>query len=159
MSLIVEDGSQVANANTYVSDLEYTTYAAARGLTVGIDAATREIELIKAMDFIESHRDVFKGIKTNYNQALQYPRSDVYIDGYSTGSDTIPDALKNAQIEAAASTIDLLKTGDSQNIQKEKVGDIEVSYFSGGSFETARSERVNIHLDILINSNKMVIRV
>ena len=39
MSLVVEDGSIVSGANTYVSLNAYKSFANLRGLTVGTDAA------------------------------------------------------------------------------------------------------------------------
>ena len=154
MTLTVEDGSKVASANTYVSDAEYVAYAAARDKTIGADATAREIEIIKSMDFIEGHRDRFKGDKSAQTQALQWPRYNVLIDGYYVDSDSIPDELKNAQMEAAIllNSSELLKTGTVQNIQREKLDKLEVSYFSGGSYESARADTVNVYLDVLLKS-------
>lgn len=163
--LIVEDGTGVANSNTYVDDAEYVAFAAARGRTIGADAAIREKELILAMDFIESHRQQFQGIKLLSTQALQYPRTPVYIDSFLFPSDEIPAELKNAQMESAAivNSESLLKTGTTNNIQKEKVDVIEVTYFNGGSWDSVRMDTVNIFLRPLLNfgsfgSNARVIR-
>jgi hypothetical protein len=155
MTLIVEDGSQVSNANSYVSDSDYTTYAAARGRTIGTSAANREIELIKAMDYIESHRDRFKGDKKSQSQALQWPRYNVELDGYAVDSDSIPQELKNAQMEAAIllNGSELLKTGSYQNVQREKLGELEVSYFSGGSYDLPRTDTIDVYLDLLLSAS------
>jgi hypothetical protein len=153
MALTKEDGTGVANANTYVDDAEYVAFAAARGRTIGVDAPTREKELILAMDFVESHRTRFQGIKILSTQALQYPRTPVYIDSYLFPSNEIPVELKNSQMEAAAivNSESLLKTGSTNNVQSEKVDVIQVTYFNGGSWDVVRMDTVNIFLRPLLN--------
>ena len=154
MTLIIEDGSLVSGANSYVSDAEYVAYAAARGKSIGLDATAREIELIKAMDYIEGHRAKFKGDKFTEEQALQWPRAFVQIDGFYIDTDEIPVDLKNAQLAAASilNTEDLLLTGSNQNIQREKLDKLEVAYFSGGSYETVRTETVDVYLNSLLKA-------
>ena len=56
--------------NSYATELELTTYASDRGIT--ITAADKTVLLIKAMDYLETRQ--FIGTKTVYNQALQFPR-------------------------------------------------------------------------------------
>ena len=155
MTLIIEDGTQVASSNTYVTDAEYVAYAAARGKTIGTTATLREIELIKAMDYIESHRRQFKGIKVAYDQSLQWPRYSVFIDGFDIDSDAIPDELKNAQMETAIAynSIEVLTTGANQNVQSESMGELSVSYYSGGSWQSPQLETVSVYLDVLLDSS------
>lgn len=151
MTLVVEDGTIVSGANSYVSDSDYTTYAAARGKTIGTSATIREQELILAMDYIESHRSQFKGLKVSSTQPLQWPRSGVYIDGFLIASDEIPTDLKSAQIEAAilASSTALLPSGSTQNVQSEKLGEMQITYFQNGSYETLRTDSIDIYLQPL----------
>jgi len=156
MTLIIEDGSQVPNANSYVTDAEYTAYAALRGLTVGVDAPTREIELLLSMDFIESHRSIFKGLRVSKDQSLQWPRSAVWVDSFPVNADEIPDELKNAQIEAGiavAGKIELLRTENNQNLKREKVDVIEREFHNGGSWQTVRLDRVNIYLKPILRTS------
>lgn len=154
MTLIVEDGTEVANANTYVSDGEYVAYAAARGKTIASSAANREIQLIKSMDYIEGHRAKFKGCKNTRDQPLQWPRYNVTIDGYWVDNDEIPEELKEAQMEAAIfiNSSEILKSGTIQNIQREKLDKLEVAYFSGGSYEVSRTDTVDAKLNVLLKS-------
>lgn len=153
MALIVENGTEVAGANTYASDAEFIAYAAARGKTIASTATNREIQLIKAMDYIEGHRAKFKGTKNNQLQALQWPRYNVVIDTYYLDSDEIPQELKEAQMEAAIfiNSSEILKSGTIQNISREKLDKLEVAYFSGGSYEVARTDSVDVKLDVLLN--------
>lgn len=98
MAIVVEDGTRVTGANSYVTEAELTTYATARGITITGD--TEEL-LIKAMDYLESLE--YKGIKVAFDQALQWPRADVYIDDYLVDIDEIPYELKKAEYEVALS--------------------------------------------------------
>ena len=51
MALIIENGTIVANANSYATVAELRGYAALRGATVPTDDAQCEYMLIKAMPF------------------------------------------------------------------------------------------------------------
>ena len=82
MTLIVEDGSIVENANSYVSVDDARTFASLRGVTLPASDAEVEVLLIKATDFIEAQRLRFQGSKVNQDQALQWPRTGVYVDGF-----------------------------------------------------------------------------
>lgn len=157
MALIIEDGTQVTGSNTYVSDIEYVAYAAARGKTIAATAPLREIELIKAMDYIESHRRQFKGLKVAFDQSLQWPRFSVFIDGFDIGSDVIPDELQNAQMETAIAynSFEVLSTKANQNVASEKLDTLEVSYFNGGSWQDVQLETVDVYLDILLNTSSI----
>ena len=156
MTLIIEDGTIVTGANSYVTDGEYTTYATARGITVGVDVTAREIELILAMDYVEGHREEFKGDKEQRDQPVQWPRVSVWIDGFPLDASTIPQELKSAQIEAAIAVASggelLINSTCNQNIQTEKLDVMSVSYFDGGNWENIRLDRVDNVLDPLLKS-------
>lgn len=153
--LIIEDGTGVTNANTYSNDAEYTAYATSRGLTIGSDATIREKELILAMDFLESMRSKFQGIKSAQGNSLQWPRNSVFIDGFSIDNDFIPVELKNSQIEAAAyaSANDLISNKASQNVSSESVDGLSRSYFSGGKTGSGALDRINVWLKPLLKQN------
>lgn len=155
MALIVENGTGVANANTYVSDAMFVDYAALRGITIPATSSAREPLLIKAMDYIEGFRDQFQGDKSSFLQALQWPRYAVYIDDYDIGSNVIPVELKNAQIESAilVNTTALLKSGDIKNVQKEKVDVLEISYYEGGNYDNLRTDSIDVWLNVLTTNN------
>lgn len=162
MALIIEDGSEVLGANSYVTDTDYIAYAALQGLTIGADAPAREIELLKGVNFIESHRDQFKGRKITKEQSLQWPRTGVWIDSFRVDSDEIPAELKNAQFEAgvAENKLSLLKTEDKSNVSKVKVDVIEKEFFTGGDWAIARTERIDVFLNQLLrNSSSFVAQV
>lgn len=156
MALIVEDGSVVAGANTYITDLEFTDYADARGYTYPATAPEREPLIIKANDYIQSVENKMKGRRTEpANQVLAYPRTFVYLHCVLLDSNTIPQELKNAQAEAAIAinTAELLITETKQNIASESVCDISTSYHPGGNFDIVRTETIDVYLDPLLLNN------
>lgn len=133
MAIVVEDGSIVTGANSYVSEAELTTYATARGVTLTIDT---EQLLIRAMDYIDSLQ--FKGVKLTDDQPLQWPRADVVIDAYLLSVTEIPEELKNALMQSAMAIDngeDPLADIDKE-VQSETVGPISVTYKTGSSSTT-----------------------
>ena len=92
-------------------------------------------------------------IKETDTQENIYPRQNVYIRMAYIDNDFIPIELKNAQIEAAKAAIDqdLLINTTTQNVASEKLDVLEVSYFSAGSYQDIRLDRVDNHLKPLLN--------
>lgn len=136
MAIIVEDGSNVANANSFVTRAEAIAYALLRGITLANDATT-DVLLIKAMDYLESKRTYYVGKFTYDFQLLSWPRSGVYIDGLAFPEDEIPQQLKNAQMQLAiyaSKGIDLLPSVSDKFVVQESIGPISTTY----------SEKVNV---------------
>lgn len=160
MALIIEDGTGVAGANSFVTDLEYTDYATSRGLTIGADTATREVELILSMDYLFSRELDLQGERTSDTQENIYPRQNVFIRNIRLASDSIPIELKNAQIEggAAANSQSLLINETTQNVSSKKLDVLQTDYFSGGIFKNVRLDRVINYLKPLLKNqlNRLV---
>lgn len=132
MALIIEDGSIVADADSYVSVTEARSYATARKLVLPADDSDVESLLINAVDYLESFRSRYQGFKVSSSQALQFPRSGVTIDSLELGSNFIPAILKQAQIRLAIvahSGVDLMPTRKPGSfIKKEVVGPLDTEY-------------------------------
>lgn len=132
MPLIVEDGSGVAGANSYVSVADAQAWVAARGLTfTGADSVVEQ-RLLTAMDLVESYRAQYQGSKTDSAQALQWPRTGVYVDGAALAEDAIPKELVGALVQLAydSQSEDLQPNVGQQLTAREKIDVIEVQYFS-----------------------------
>ena len=133
MSLIVEDGSVVTGAESYISVADATTYHTARGNAAWAALTTdalREAALRKATDFMRQvYRSRWQGYKVNEDQALDWPRYNVEVEGYAVDSDIVPTEVKNACAELAlrASAAEL-NPDLTQGVAREKVGQIEVEY-------------------------------
>lgn len=156
MTVIVEDGSQVANSNSYISLVDCNTYLTLLGLGT-LTAATDEEYLLQAAQYVDTYRDKFKGYKTASTQSMQWPRYDVAIDGYSIDSDVIPNELKNAQCLAAYQ----LNAGKSlwnnnttgQNVISKSVDVISITYADSGVVNSSPEfGQINAQLSPLLKS-------
>lgn len=136
--------------NSYVTEAELATYASDRGVTI---AADKTVLLIKAMDYLEARE--FIGQKTDYTQALQWPRivceqfgytrpnsyesNLTYNDQYCEyDSAVVPQGIKNAQMIAAL----LIDSGEDlqpsvgRAVKREKVDVLEVEYMDTATSTT-----------------------
>ena len=158
MALVIEDGTIIANANSYVTDAEYVAYAAARGLTIGATATLREIELIKSMDYLQCQE--YQGRRTEPdNQLLPFPRIGVVLYGLITDSDNMPKEIKNSQMEGgiAAYSQDLAINEVSENVASEKLDTLSISYHNKGKQGRIRLDRVFTWLKpLLMDMNQLV---
>lgn len=142
MAIIVEDGTGVANANSYVTLAEARDYAQNRGVTLPADDAAASALLFPAMDYIESFRARYQGRKTYPTeahpapQALQWPRVGVSIDGQPWPADMIPAELKAAQsqmimeVMAAGGAAAIAPVQTGKVVKKEKVDVIEREFMT-----------------------------
>lgn len=128
MALVVENGSVVAGANSYVTLAEYRAWANARGITSSDSDTILERQVLRAMDYFEQL--LFIGNKANENQPLQWPRTEALIDGYYADATEIPVQVKRALYEAIKVEADGYSQWNNQERRtiREKVGDIEVQY-------------------------------
>lgn len=132
MALIVEDGTIVADANSYRSRADIIAYAAARAITLPDSEAT-DANAIAAMDYLLSYDSRWKGSLVSPGvQALAWPRKYVYIGSYNFPDDDIPAALQNAQSQLAiyvSQGISLFAVSSGEAfVTHEKIGPIETDY-------------------------------
>lgn len=138
MALIVEDGSGLPDASTFVSRAEYIAFAKSRGVTIA-DNDDADVELVKAMDFLllRCYRgDIVKG-----DQALPFPRRAENFDGtLAFPNDEVPGGIKRGQMFAALAVhdgIDLTpKSAGGAAIKREKIGPIETEYETSMAYDT-----------------------
>lgn len=142
MTIIVENGSLVSGANSYISIAEFKNWAEARGIDYDTDY-TIEQQIMRAMDYIESLN--FKGLKHTETQDLQWPRDMVLIDGYAVDSDEIPKQLKAALYEAVKLEIEgdsKLSPTDRETVS-ESIDGISVTYKSSSSMKRSTPALTN----------------
>lgn len=157
MALIVEDGLGVAGADSYISLADARAILTPLGEDLNAVDATAEIQLRKAVVYLEAFRDQFKGLKALQANPLQWPRHSVWIDGFSVLSDEIPVELKKAQVYAAFEIEDggnLQENTTGESIKLEEVaGAITTEFFDTGSGASlARFTRVDDALSPLLNT-------
>jgi hypothetical protein len=167
IAIIVEDGTNVIGANSWVSVDDYISYAASRGVTVTGDADVLASQLLQAVDYINTYRDRFKGAKTYITQTMQWPRQYVTIDNADWPKDVIPPELIAAQCQLGMA----LFAGITFNanvaaglpVIMEKVDVIETQYASpsavaGFSWQEASLPVVDGLLAPLLRGSAMFLR-
>lgn len=143
--LVVEDGSIVANANSYI-DYDYAeNYHTLRGNSAWAagDSTEKQYAIIRATQAIDSiYKGKWKGNPTEYGtQELEWPRLGVTVGSTSIDDDIIPAAIKKAVCEAAlreltspnSMTPDLERGGE---IKRVKADTVEVEYSDGANATT-----------------------
>lgn len=145
--IVVEDGSIVANANSLVSEADYVAYLTAIDV---VPTGNTEIQLIQAMEYIDSLEPVLMGRMVKRGQALAFPRIDLCIEGFYWSSSEIPRQAIDAQIALALDLengIDLYNRPEPDNkvVKRERVeGAVEVEYATpsnGVSVKVSKSSR------------------
>lgn len=130
MSLIVEDGTGLENANSFIDVEEARALATVRGLSLNPDDTKLSAILVNSADRIVSYESQFSGKRTNPEQGLSYPRKGSFRYGSLIASNSIPRELKLAQVVMA----DMIEQGieiwavDVAGIKEETVGPIKTVY-------------------------------
>jgi len=101
MALVVEDGTGVANADSYLSLADARTLATNYGITLPVDDTEAEIQLRKAYDGLNIQEPEMQGTRTHDIQTGIYPRTGVYSNCVLVDSETIPLNVKKAQLYQA----------------------------------------------------------
>lgn len=135
MALVIEDGSIVPGADSYISRADVIAYAIKRGVVLPDTDAT-DNQIIKAMDYLTLFDDKWKGSQVDpQNQSLAWPRKGVYVSGEHSAlpSDTIPRQIVNAQAELVMQvntgvTLTPTVTAETAFVTREKVDVIETEY-------------------------------
>ena len=121
MSLTIEDGSIVSEADSLVTRAEFIAYAASIGVTID-DSDDSDVLLVKAMKFIDSYENKIKGVKIDREQSLSFPRYNLVVNGWSWNTDEIPTEAKRCQMELA---LDVNSGTDLYNLTYSKGPRIE----------------------------------
>lgn len=134
MSLMVEDGTGLAGAESYISVADAGTYHAARGITAWALLASdtvREQCLRKATDYMVSvYRDRWQGLRTHADtQALCWPRYNVVIEGVYLDKDTVPETVRQAcAVLALKAATEDLNPDLEQVVVSEQVDSLAITY-------------------------------
>lgn len=152
MPLIVETGAVVPGADSYVSLVDADAYLANRNKT-GWTAATvsvREACLREAAQYLDASYTWLGHIYSEL-QVLAWPRVvSVDLEGRFVASDSIPQAIKNAQCELAeyARNGGLAPALDrGGKIQSQTLGPLSQSFF-----ESAPGNRTFPLIDLLVKN-------
>ncbi len=159
MALIVENGTIVSNADSYVTRAEAIAFAANRGVTLADTDATDAI-CRKAAAYLESFRSQYKGEIVERDQPLAWPRDDVVIEGFTWASGEIPRQVVSAQLAVileVAADIDPFNPPAAQGpvTQKSVAGAVSVSYAAGstGSIKVNKDREATALINLLLKKN------
>lgn len=129
--ITIEDGTGVANANSYVTFAEYVAYCEDRGL-VAPDVEVATPLILEAALFLETSECKLQGHRTYPDrQALAWPRKCVKAFGVDVPDDVIPLKIKQAQMAAALASstgLVLFPNQTGANITEETVGPLTTKF-------------------------------
>nr|BDD45291.1 hypothetical protein 13 [bacterium] len=138
--IVIEDGTGVSNANSYVSEAEADAYFTARNNTTWASKtqAEKEAALIYATVYLDGHY-YWVGHIANESQSLGWARTWAYdSEGREIPSNIVPQRVKDACCELALYALSnpltpaLARGGE---VKRQKVGSLEVEYFEDANTE------------------------
>jgi hypothetical protein len=149
MTLIIEDGSGVPGAESYVTAEELDAFALAYwGAALTGTEAVKEAALRRAGAYLNGLS--WMGQKTNGRdgQSMAWPRAWVMdIDGYPVATDEIPEEVKQAQFILARAEITeagALSPTVTPSKQKTLVAVEGIRWEAAGAGSTATSARAHV---------------
>lgn len=130
IAIIVENGTGVDGANSYVAIDTAREFAANRGVVLSTDDDVVAAQLIRAFDYIETQECEFQGVRVYIESA--FPREGVVINGVEIADNAIPNLLVAAQIQlviAQANGIDIMPNFVAADyVIEEKTGPLTTKY-------------------------------
>lgn len=144
MPLIVEDGTGLADADSYISLVDARTVADNYGYTLPDDDTEADRALRQGVGYVDLSESSLTGERLTTTQALAWPRSGAYKCLGNTRIDVMPNSvpsdIQRAQVVAASE----YGAGNNprgnqtgQTVTQETVGPITVKYADdGGSGST-----------------------
>lgn len=131
MALVVEDGTGLTNAESFISVANADARHTALGNTAWTGAdAVKEAALRKATNYMEgAYRQAWKGTKWTRTQALSWPRFNAYVDGWLIDGNIVPAEVANACADLALKALSEELAPDLERaVIREKIGPIETEY-------------------------------
>lgn len=128
ITLIIEDGTGVLNANSYITVAEAKAYAESRGVTLGTDD-TIAANLVLAADYMET-TGPYKLYPYSQMQGLEFPRRE----GAGAPSLGVPEKVKKAQAQLLLDIKEsgaLLTTSRQYALKRRKLEGLEQEWAVG----------------------------
>ena len=150
MALTVEDGTGLANADSYISLVDAETYVTAyepEGLatwTAALDPA-KEVALRKATQYLDTtYVNRWKGARILATMSLDWPRQNAFAEGAELANDAVPVRLEQATVEAAVRflsgelTADVAAGTGAVVSERKELGPLKKSTTYSGSAPTQK---------------------
>jgi hypothetical protein len=158
MTLVVETGSGLSNANAFISVADADARHTLLGNTAwtGLDAV-KEAAIARATEYMEqAYRVRWVGSRTHEDQALSWPRYvDQEVDGWWIDSDEIPSVVVNACADLALRALsDDLNADLTRGVVRKKIGPLETEY-DRASPQSKRFRAVDMMLAHLLRGSSV----
>ena len=144
VTLILEDGSGVPDANSYILLVDARTLAEQFGWTLPVDDEDANVALINGYYYLNGLEGQMCGTRTHDDQSGAFPREGCKCGPFAIPIDAIKNEVKQAQVRAAVTYgagTEVSPDNDGKNIASEAVsGAVSVSYFNNG--KTGGSVRI-----------------
>lgn len=135
--LIVEDGTIVSGADSYVSLVDARALAAKYNLSLPVDDAEAEASLRNGAVYIGLQEPFMCGSRVSPLQELSFPRQGISLYGYPVADNVIPVQVIRAQVIAAVeygNGTEVRASTDGRATSMERVeGAVTVQYFNNGA--------------------------
>ena len=156
-SLVVEDGSIVAGANTYGTLDGLQQYAVNQGVDLtSMTSDTLTVFMFKAIQYLNSFENQYIGQRLSHTQSLSWPRK-IWNKFSTVDIASIPTTLVLAQYQLVLEQVagnELMPTiTDAGNLKKSIIGPITKEYFApniAGPAGAATFTLVNSYLALLL---------
>jgi hypothetical protein len=168
MSLIVESGTGLADAESLASVADADTYHSSRGNVLWSSMTTEEKEqaLRRGTDYLAIYRTKWKGRRASLTQALDWPRYDVQLDDVGFGRyaayvpvNTVPKEVVQATCSMALKAAGGELAPDLQRqVIEETTGPIKTKW-AEGSPEYVRYRAVDLLLKPLLELGGMGVKL
>lgn len=164
MALIIEDGTIVSNANSYVGVTEMRSFLGQFNQNPSQNDDLLCAALAQAFFFINTLEPWLSGSRTSSSQTAAYPRENLVIYGNEIANNVIPDQVKHLQIYAAYEQVngnDLEPNSDGRVVISESIPGCYSKSYSDKSVSgsTMQLGRVNNALSPLTAGGRSSFRV
>jgi hypothetical protein len=170
MALVVETGSGLSNAEAYASEAFADAYVAAyvtgalATAWLAADSANKEVALRRGAQYLDGeYGGMWNGDRYDADQALDWPRSNFYLDDRLQTATTLPNALLQANVELAIralsdnSLVDDVTAGGSIAEYEVKVDTItERTKYIGGSNQQKQYSIIEQLVSKLIGGGRII---
>lgn len=139
MAIVAEDGTGLSTAQTYATVARLKDYAKARGITLPSGNADLESMLMAGWDAMLGLD--YQGDRLTRDQAGDFPRSGVSVDGFEYAANELPPLLLDAQcvLAIASRSTNLQPTLDANAagpVVEKTVDVITTKYAESGRWNT-----------------------
>lgn len=149
--LIVEDGSIVPFADSYVSLTDARALADKFGMTLPADDTEAEAAMRNGALYVDLQEPSMCGRRVSAAQTMAFPRTGIRLFGFDVSSTTIPSQVVRAQVIAAVEYgkgTDVRASSDGRATSMERVeGAVAVQYFDNGN--TGATTTITAAIDAL----------